>query len=475
MPAPAMTNRGFRRALGILAFGALAGCGSESGQAPPATARVLDPRPDLILVSIDTLRADRLGTYGHDRDTSPNLDALARAGIQFEHAYSTAPWTLVSHLSMLTGLYVDQHGVREGDQALHEDIRPLAQRLSEAGYDTAGFYYEGWIHPRHGFARGFDLFVPHKNVVEAEVHLHEFLDERESDAPLFVFLHLFDVHTARFLPDQPLLYDSPDAFARRYRQDAPDLFVAGDPKRLWNLEQQATEEQYDAIRALYDGALRFTDERLGALLTDWSERGLLDRALLAVTSDHGEGLGLRDGLLPGHGGSFQEGLRVPLILRLPAGSPEGSRGGERVEPAVSTIDLAPTFLTAAGVPADDLPGYDLLAGLRPVDSIIRARHKGQLTLIRWPNKIVAVADDYAPVENLSGWSVRLDEDPAGLKLSRVSTDRKRFLGLRRELNALVEAELAGPGPIRFDPSAAPPMGSAAADQLRALGYTDEVD
>ena len=108
MPADPAACASPRHALGLLALAVLGACGADPRQ-PRSESSESDLRPHLILISIDTLRADRLGTYGHDRDTSPNLDALAREGIQFEHAYSTAPWTLLSHLSMLTGLYVDQH------------------------------------------------------------------------------------------------------------------------------------------------------------------------------------------------------------------------------------------------------------------------------------------------------------------------------------------------------------------------------
>ncbi len=454
--------------LALLAL--LGACGpSDPSPADRSNGTAPSARPNLILVSIDTLRADRLGAYGHDRDTSPNLDALADRGLLFEQCYSTSPWTLTSHLSMLTGLYIDQHGVRDGSGALDEDIAPLAQRLSDAGYDTAGFYFQGWIHPRHGFDRGFDLFVPHRDVVSAQANLAAFLDDRDSERPLFLFLHLFDVHSPGLTQKQRLIYDPPDEFARRYRQDAPDLFEAGDARVMWENLKRPTEDQYDAIRALYDGGIRYTDERMGELFDDWRARGLLDNALLAVTSDHGESLGLRSTQLDGHGNLMQEGLRVPLILTLP----DGSRAGERIAPPVASIDLAPTFLRVAGATADDLPGFDLISGERPAEALIRARHADKLALILWPAKSVGPVETFGPLRHKAGWSVQLEQDPAGRDRIGAANRLEDFTRLRSAVNTALLGELSSSERIAFESAQAPEIDEDDAEMLRALGYAEE--
>ncbi len=474
MPTRRIPQPRLRRSAAALAAccALLASCGTDPGPQVPAARQVsADGRPNLILVSIDTLRADRLGAYGHDRDTSPTLDALSKRGLLFENAFSTAPWTLLSHLSMLTGLYVDQHGVRDGEHGLSLETVTLAERLSEAGYDTAGFYFESWIHPRYGFARGFDVFAPHGDVVEAEAHLDEYFIDRDSEQPLFLFLHLFDVHIPSLNRPEALLYEPPDEYARRYRADAPDVFAPGDAAAFWNLEKRATEDQYDAIRALYDGGIRYTDDRLAVLLESWRASGLLDNALLVVTSDHGEGLGLRRGKLPGHGGLFQEGLRVPMIVTLP----DGSRAGERLDHAVSTIDLAPTLLRAAGAAAAELPGFDLLAGPRPPGELIRARNADLLAVIRWPQKLVGRSEGFAPVEDRSGWNERLDLDPTGSELLLAEDDPQAFRELRENLNQAITAELAAPDAIAHTPQPVRELDGLEADRLRALGYAEETD
>ena len=139
----------------LLALVLLTACGSEG------------PPPNVILVSIDTLRADHVGLYGYARDTTPFLDDFAKTAMVFEHAFSVCPWTLVAHMTMLTGLFPAQHGVVADQLALSQEIPLLPERLASAGYQTLGLYYTSWIHERYGFARGFDVFRAHESAEEA--------------------------------------------------------------------------------------------------------------------------------------------------------------------------------------------------------------------------------------------------------------------------------------------------------------------
>src|SRR5262245_57996699 len=152
-------------------------------------------QPSIVLVSIDTLRADHLGAYGYERDTSPFLDRWAKRSLVFERAFTPAAWTLSAHMSMLTGLYPEQHGVVKGDLALAPDVPLLAERLAHAGYRTVGLYQPTWVHPRHGFGRGFEVFRAHENGDQAGEHLFEELAKIPAQSPLFLFVHLFDVHS----------------------------------------------------------------------------------------------------------------------------------------------------------------------------------------------------------------------------------------------------------------------------------------
>ena len=206
------------RRLGILA-GALLLATCSRAATPPA-------RPSVILVSIDTLRADHLGLYGYSRDTSPFLDRFGKASLVFEHAYSPCPWTLVAHMTMLTGLYPPQHGVTEADRALADSIPLLAERLHDAGYQTIGLYHPVWVNARHGFQRGFDVFRSHGEADEAEQHLREELAKLDPARPFFLFLHLFDVHQGPIRPGEHSIYPAPEPFQEFFQPGKSDRIAA---------------------------------------------------------------------------------------------------------------------------------------------------------------------------------------------------------------------------------------------------------
>ena len=306
------------------------------------------PPPSVILVSLDTLRGDHTTFLGYGRDTTPHLEALAAEGVIFERAFSTSCWTLTSHVGMLTGLYPEQHGVVSNNAALNPKIPLLAERLRERGYLTTALYEFGWIHERHGFDRGFDVFRPHRDAEQAEEHLAQELDRFDGERPFFLFLHLFDIHCDPLLKEDGVFYDPPPPYDRRYRSDAPDAIRGLDFKRALQEPGLLDADQLDALVAMYDGGIRYTDAKVGSWLEDWRERGLLDRAVLIVTSDHGEALGQRAGDLDNHGGMYQEGLRIPLLVRFP----DGRMAGESRAHAVNSVDIVPTVLELAGLEPD---------------------------------------------------------------------------------------------------------------------------
>jgi arylsulfatase A-like enzyme len=283
------------------------------------------PPPSVILISLDTVRADRFGVYGYERATTPHLDALARESTVWEHAYTTASWTLIAHMGMFTGLWPHQHGVVTGESALAPEIPTLAERLAARGYDTRGFYEPGWIHERHGFARGFNVFVPHRDAAGAQANVARSLAELDEDRPLFLFIHLFDAHSAELDAEDRLVYQPPEPYDRQFISDAPDRFEAGDALRIFDGGEEPTPEQAEALNALYDGGVRYLDEVVGRWIDEWRASGLLDRSILIVTSDHGEALGERELGFGNHGAMWEEGLRVPMIVRLPHGEGGGRR------------------------------------------------------------------------------------------------------------------------------------------------------
>jgi arylsulfatase len=426
----------------------------------PACARAPDaePPPGILLVSLDTLRGDRLGFGGYERDTTPNLDALATESLVFSRAIATSCWTLTSHMGILTGLYPEQHGVVANEAALNPSIPLLAERLKAAGYVTIALFEPGWIDARHGFDRGFDVFRPHANAEEAGVHLSEELDKLDGDRPVFLFLHLFDIHCDPVLADVGTFYDPPPPYDRMFRADAPDVLRNIDFKKALAEPGSLTADQLDALEATYDGGIRYIDAKLGGWIADW--RGLLDRSVLFVTADHGEALGRRDGELDQHGGMYQDALHIPLLVRFP----DGRRAGVRRDDPVNQVDLAPTILELARLPRDPhLPGYSLLSE-RPKASVMPAMLANDYALLEWPWKVLGRGDEVVLFQ--------LEEDPDERRPLPLSDARARaaydrmYTDFKKERSAVTLRDAP--------PGTAGPMDKETRAKLAAMGYADEL-
>jgi len=410
-------------------------------------------RPSVILVSIDTLRADHMGLYGYERDTTPFLDRWAKDALVFERAFTAAPWTLIAHMTMLTGLYPEQHGVQEGDVALNEGLPILAERLQRAGYHTIGLYHPGWIHERYGFARGFDVFRGHGDAIEAGEHLAEEVERLDRDQPFFLFLHLFDVHSGAARHEGFTIYTSPAPFHRYFLGD--DVHLEDLPyEELRTARDGIPSDARDVLVKLYDGGIRHVDSRLEAWFGELEKKGLLDDTLVIVTADHGESLWQR-GRFAGHGGVWQEGVHVPLIVRPPRDG-DSPFAGRRVSEPAHLIDIVPTVLDAVGLPPDErLRGSSLLQAL-PARRALAGFHPPVGYVVDWPRKIMTTQRRFVEVD--------LDRDPG--ELQRADVTRADYEALRTALPDL--SLLAEP---RF-------IGELPEDEkqaLRDLGYAGEVD
>ena len=285
-----------------------------------AACRGQGPRPNVLLVTIDTLRADRLGCYGAREAETPAIDALAREGVLFQSAYSPLPLTLPSHATMLTGLQPVAHGlVDNGITSSDLGAATLAERLSAAGYDTAAFVAAFVLNRLFGLDRGFALYDDgppeetelvglFRRVADARERVDAAIEwlGRSRQRPFFLWLHLFDVHAP---------HAAPEPFARRF---------ASDP---------------------YGGEVAYVDSQVRRLLEYLKWRGLEGRTLVVLTSDHGEGLGEHGEKTHGFF-LYDATLRVPLIVRLPGRLP----AGRRVEEAATLADLLPSILDLLGLP-----------------------------------------------------------------------------------------------------------------------------
>jgi len=398
-----------------------------------------------VLVSIDTLRADHVGLYGYERDTTPFLDRFGARGIVYENVITSAAWTLIAHMTMLTGLFPDQHNVTEGKRTLAAEAPLLAERLKQRGYHTVGLYRPGWIHPRHGFERGFDVFRQHHPVEEAEVHLEEELAKLPPGEPFFLFLHLFDVHNDPSTKDPPSVYSAPEPYQ--------DLFLPGARERLAGQTYASLKkrpihpEEREALAALYDDGIRHVDAALERIFGKLEADGRLADTLVIVTSDHGESLAQR-GPMTGHGGPWQEGVHVPLIVRLPG----DARAGTRVAELAHLVDVVPTVLDFLGLPADPLlPGHSLLQPLPPRRVVSGGNDPVQYAL-QWPEKLMRSGTSVGRVD--------LEHDPGELDIRIVeNADFERL----KELRGLA------PGSI-YPAQKIGAMSREDRDDLEALGY-----
>lgn len=333
----------------------LAGCGLR--QSPPSGG--FDPQPTrgYILISIDTLRADHLGAYGYDRDTSPFLDSLAASGTLFERAVVQYPSTLTSHMSIFTGLYPQEHEVLPPSTVLSGEIETLPEIFQRHGFRTAGHTEGGFMAGGYGFARGFDEFTDTAYGSDTDVERTfrrglDSLQSLEADEPFFLFLHTYAVHDP---------YEPPERFRSLFWQGAvPEIADSSGEflRRVNRGDQQVPPETLRYYEAQYDATIRYVDEVLQRFVGELEELGLVEDTTLIVTSDHGEEFGEHGKVA--HTQVYPECLVVPLLVVHPQQS-----DGMRIADLVETVDLAPTLLELAGIEAaDSISGRSLVGALR---------------------------------------------------------------------------------------------------------------
>jgi arylsulfatase A-like enzyme/tetratricopeptide (TPR) repeat protein len=415
----------------LLALAALlAALGCSRGPAPPPA------RPDVLLVTIDTLRADRVGCYGRRAALTPVLDGLAARGVRFEVAVAHAPLTAPSHASILTGLTPLGHGVRDnGAYVLPEGVRSVAEDFRQAGYRTAGFVSGFPLKRRFGFDRGFETYddqLPRGKDARRTAYV-----ERTADRTTDAALHWLETASAAGSPRKPFFL-----WVHYFDPHAP---------------YEAPAEAMAGAASPYDGEVAFVDSQLGRLLRRVEEEAKGTPTLVLVTADHGESLGE-------HGEDthgiflYDSTLRVPFLLAGP-GVPAG--GAPRT--VARGIDVAPTLLDYAGLPAKgmegrslrpaasgetlpDEPAYaeslhsQLQYGWAPLHAWRTAKHK----LIEAPRpELYDLAADPAEARDLS------------------ARDTSRVEGMRRELQRAMAKDT---------PSAAQAVDPETAERLAALGY-----
>ncbi len=481
--------------------------------------------PHVLLISVDTLRADHLGCYGYERETSPNLDALAARGARFERTFASSSWTLPSHMTMLTGLPVSAHGICDDRLWTRTDaageLWPVLRKgvflpevLHEAGYRTGGFYTWKYLEPRFGFGPGFEVyerlghtFYSYPPVAEEFERLRaagdveglkalaakhpglfdatrqsspetieralEWIDQarRETpDAPIFAFVHLFDAHDP-YTPPTP--YDSKFDPGYAGTINGKNITSPGSP-----FKRGMDPRDLEHVVALYDGGIAWVDSQLGLLFDELEARGMLDETLVIVTSDHGEEFFE-------HGGKthrstlYRESLHVPWIVAWPG----QVQGGREIGGATGGVDLATTIYGLLGLRAPEgSMGRDLSALLRGEGSNAETTYLSELLLFEGdgpPKRRVSLltGDEHILLgatgdEPWQGVSHDLAADflelnaSAAFRLDEASGAhaRERLEAQRTLLNASRAASLT-----RDSGSSAPLTGAELAE-LAAMGY-----
>jgi arylsulfatase A-like enzyme len=444
------------RAIAFAAWLAL-GCSPEAppqAPSPEALAAARSPGASVILLSIDTLRADRLGAYGYPRPTSPALDALASRGVRFARAVAESSWTLPSHVTLMTGLLPTAHGVRHVRQRPPAGLPMLAQVLGRAGYRTLAFVDGALLSGFHGFARGFERYEDRdKNLRETLELARQALDALPAERPYFLFLHTYDVHCP---------YDPPPEYALRFRTRPPEdhLETAGRCGKTDFNAMALTRGQARFLSDQYDGNIRAADDTLGEFVRWLDERNAFERTVLVVVSDHGEEF-LEHGTIGHKNNLYIESLRVPLIVLAPKLRPRV------VESGAGLADVMPTVLDLLDLPAPPTQGRSLLPAMLGASDDAPRPLPSQLWRAEGELRSVVAGDRHLILDTRTGdvelYHLGLD---AGERLDLSWLAR----GSRGELLAALERRLEQPIPVRAESTGGLPADLT--QQLRALGYVE---
>ena len=337
---------------------------------------ILTQRPSVIIISIDTVRADHVSCYGYERNTTPNIDRFARENSMFKRAYAPSSWTLPSHASLMTGCYPSMHNAHRSEHAkppyfctkLSDNNVTIAEILSEHGYDTAGIIAGTFCKAVFGLGQGFKFYDDNLDPWGGERRAHEinelvfaWLNNRETQLaqqkfllfnvtlPVFLFIHYFDPHQSYMPPapfdtrypgrDDTVIYSYKSTSAASYKEKELELLTdVIKRKHVLSLKEK------NHLMALYDGELSFVDDAVGKLMKKLQELKLFAQSMIIVTSDHGESFGEHH--LMTHGiALYDDNLRVPLIIKYPSWRKKTGV----VDDPVSLVDIFPEILNTVSL------------------------------------------------------------------------------------------------------------------------------
>lgn len=445
-------------------------------------------KPNVFLLIVDTLRADRLGCYGYDKNATPNIDALARQGVLFEQAYVQWASSLPSHASIMTSLQPHIHGAFPNGKYLNPKLLTLPKILKAHGYTNGAFVTNALVGTQYNFDLGYDTFtdvtqfdyrasnmamwVHGLNLVRAYDHLFkrdlytelalEWI-ERHRDKPFFLWVQWLYPHAP---------YEPPDEFYEKFGFDYSG--IADGSLRQIDLissdELQLSEADKRHYEALYDGEVAFSDYQIGRVLDKLRATGLLENSLVIITSDHGENL-YEHNMEYGHYGVYDSSIRIPLIFAMPDRLPQGAR----VQEVVQSIDIAPTILDLLGL---EIPGQFQGNSLVPLMSGEDTSWKSRAVsmMFRDNRNFLALRDGAwkiildARTHNMTYELYHIPSDPDE-RNNLIESEPEVAERLKKELTAWIEGEFEGldliykPGQLlnkEFD--------KKTIERLRSLGY-----
>jgi len=432
---------------------------------PPAS-------PHLVLIDVDTLRADALGggqtsetqqsrettpsAAGRQPSNTPHLDRWAEQhALVFDDMLSVASWTLPATATLLTGLAVHQHGLDHRSRVLAPEALPLAQRLSLAGYETKAMTEGGYVGPSFGFDGGFDTYqtVPQRTLDWDEAMA--WVNERQSERPFFLFLQTYMVHAP--YPHDERLEDPSRPYAGAFAGQGVGYAELIHPYERGELALSADDEAY--VQRMYRAGVANMDEVVGRFITTLEETLAGEPYVLVLTSDHGEAF-FEHGLIDHHKGLYEEVLAVPFLLRLPEGPV-----GRRSEPA-SLVDLVPTLLDALNLPAPSgLPGRSLLQPSRGNVARVAQHSESSRSLTLGADKLIVGQAHPAQDPDVNVQLFDLADDP-GETSDRASKDPDLVQRLESHLSTWLSAWPAPQGASASSQA----LDEAARGDLAALGY-----
>jgi arylsulfatase A-like enzyme len=436
---------------------AAAGCSSKSGQSLT--------RPNVVVIVIDTLRADMVGAFGSIDGLTPHIDQLAAESVVFSQTYASSSWTLPSCASLFTGLFAPSHGVEKSLQtvgkvlaqdALPQEHSTLAERLHKLGYYTIGLVTNQHLQPEFGFSQGFDEYEirPWQRGSWLTGQVSRSIRAWRKRAPFFLYLHYIDPHEPYDIHRTTPLDLNDEKILEQALEQSGQGNIAVE-------QSQVTKKnpRFYVRKALYKGEVKYVDQQVGKALKTLS---LSDEDLLIITSDHGEGF-LEHGRL-GHGNTlYGEAVRVPLLIRFP----KKRFGGRVVEQPVSLVDILPTVMGTCGFGAPkDLDGISLQEAMNTES---------------FPERPV-YTDLHRPPQNkhslIAGfWKLNVDLINKKIELYDLEADPGETRNLA-EVNGPVAAELQKRLKAHINQAPVHPVTSATSgpqskeqlDTLRTMGY-----